>query len=159
MAQGQFRLGNEWADVGEHGPEVMRPGDTPAMGSCLLQDRTVGEHVARGDQSKPATGRVCRTIGPLGPAGAGRAGTGRAGAARGESLGTWRIPGTAGEQRADKQDEQDSEASEYEATAPGKGAIGAANTPPARRAIFARDLRYPRSPPADFAHLGYAGLS
>jgi hypothetical protein len=70
---------------------IIRLGDTPAIGSCLLQDRTVGEHVARGDQSKPATGRLRRTIGPLGRAGAGRAGADRAGAdragaARGEPL-------------------------------------------------------------------------
>jgi hypothetical protein len=88
MAYGQVGPGEDGAQVGEHGPEVIGLADPATIGPGPLQDGTVGEHVAGGDQAEPVSSTTTRTLGPRC----------RAGADRGQAAGGWRIPGQAPDQ-------------------------------------------------------------
>ena len=118
MAQGQVRPSDQWTEVGEHGPEVIGLRDAPAIGSRLLQDRTMGQHVAGGDQGEPPASGVVNGLG-RGPS---------PGPEHWKSFGVRRIPRRAAHQRTDEEQE-DAEAANHHSAASGQ----APAAPPPRR--------------------------
>ena len=128
MAHGQVGPRDDGAEVGEHGPEVIGLADPPTIGPGPLQDRSMGEHVAGGDQGEPTSSAATRTPGLLC----------RPGPDRGQSSGG-RRPGPSSRSVRDQDEEQDAEAA-YDLGHAGSGRQWRCQRPAARRANAAAGM-------------------